>query len=278
MLDFVQWESAGNGRETEANLKGIWTAGNFVSGNSPYLFTGTGTQHGVVFWDTTVVIPPVAGKPNVRLLMVNPNNNTFLLKNFGTDTLDISNLRMCSKFIYTLDIVNDLTLEKGNLNMVPGDTVELSGFNLAASADLGLYKATGAFTDTAAMMDFVQWGSAGNGRESVANSKGIWTTGDFLSGTAPYHYVGNGNQNGKNFWTITTGIFSNLFGVNINLKLYPNPTSKNLNIDLANIDYIDLTLSIIDITGKQLFLLNNVNASNPINVSEYTNGVTIVAT
>ena len=34
------------------------------------------------------------------------------------------------------------------------------------------------------MHDFVQWGSAGNGRESVAVGKGIWTAGDFIS-TAP---------------------------------------------------------------------------------------------
>ena len=59
-----------------------------------------------------------------------------------------------------------------------------SGFPLNNSvADLGLYE-TNTFGSASAMQDFVQWGSGGNGRESVAVGKGIWTAGDFIL-TAP---------------------------------------------------------------------------------------------
>ena len=47
------------------------------------------------------------------------------------------------------------------------------------------------------MEDFVQWGGGGNGRESVAVSKGIWTQGAFVSPVAQGHsieYDGDGND------------------------------------------------------------------------------------
>ena len=50
------------------------------------------------------------------------------------------------------------------------------------------------------MIDFTQWGSASNGRESVAVTKGIWSPGDFIEIADTYNYTGNGNQNGVNFW------------------------------------------------------------------------------
>jgi hypothetical protein len=56
LLDFVQWFSSGNAREPVAVAKGIWTAGDFISGLAPFTFTGGGADYGVSFWQVT--IPP----------------------------------------------------------------------------------------------------------------------------------------------------------------------------------------------------------------------------
>jgi len=50
------------------------------------------------------------------------------------------------------------------------------------------------------MVDFTQWGAGGIGRESVAVTKGIWSTGDFICGSDPFNYIGDGVQNGLNYW------------------------------------------------------------------------------
>jgi len=139
----------------------------------------------------------------IRLLCVNPNTNQIIIKNFGTNTRDISNLRLCSKFSYTNNgLATDMNIISGSLILAPGDSVVLDGFSIdELGADLGLYAPTGNFSDTLAMLDFTQWKSAGNGRESVAVQKGIWGAGDFRMDLPTYCYTGNGtDENGVNFW------------------------------------------------------------------------------
>jgi len=139
----------------------------------------------------------------IRISCVDPTSDKIVIKNFGTTTQNISAWRLCSKFAYTAtDIATDLTVMTGNLMLAGGQIVELTGFALDdVSADLALYFPTSVFTDTSAMADFTQWGSAGNGRESVADAKGIWTAGNFMSDQAEWCYTGNGTtENGVTFW------------------------------------------------------------------------------
>ncbi len=138
----------------------------------------------------------------IRLIEVDPVNNVVTLKNFGGSMVDISDYRFCARFQYTdLDLV---TVDAGNLNLAAGAEVTLSGWPLLeAGSDLGLYVPLPTFTDPSDMVDFTQWGSSGNGRESVAVTKGIWDAGDFLDGNAPYTYIGDGTQNKLAFWQTT---------------------------------------------------------------------------
>ncbi|MEQ9229101.1 MAG: Calx-beta domain-containing protein, partial [Cyclobacteriaceae bacterium] len=107
------------------------------------------------------------------------------LKNTSDGTVDISAFWMCSLFSY--EQISNLTLESGSLSMAPGSITVLSGFSMNdAAADLGLYTSP-SFGSASAMTAFVQWGSGGNGRESVAQNRGIWTAGDFIP------TVGTGN-------------------------------------------------------------------------------------
>ncbi len=139
----------------------------------------------------------------IRLLCVNPTTDQVIIKNFGPNTRDISTLRLCSKFSYTnTNIATDMNIVNGSLILAPGDSVVLDGFSLDdLSADLGLYTPDGGFADTIAMLDFTQWGSGGNGRESVAVAKGIWGIGDFMVYGPNYCYSGDGlSEYGLIFW------------------------------------------------------------------------------
>ena len=190
----------------------------------------------------------------IRFSKVDPANSVITIKNFGSDSVDISAYRLCALFQYTNSGLSPLTIVSGSLDLAPDSSVELSGFSLLPSAsDLGLFTANGGFGDTAAMVDFLQWGSGGNGRESVANSKGIWNTGDFLSTDGPYFFNGGKNDKGLSFWSNTsTSIFKNLADEE-NLLVSPNPftTSTSLSFELSNSYGQDqLSLTIIDLFGR----------------------------
>jgi|GEM_PF-736582 len=140
--------------------------------------------------------------PKIRLLRVNPVTDEVTIKNFGTGAQDISAYRLCSNFSYTANLTTQ-TLLAGALNLGAGDTVKLRITTInpnAAGSDLGLYLGTGAFADPASMVDFTQWKTSGNGRESVAVAKGIWGAGQFVTNNEPYRYTGNGFQDGVAYW------------------------------------------------------------------------------
>jgi len=99
------------------------------------------------------------------------------LRNIGTTNVDITNWWICHLFSYSQ--ISSLSVT-GNLDMAPGDITVISGFSLnGTSSDFGIYSSA-SFGSSAAMQDFVQWGAGGQGRESVAVAKGIWTAGDFV--------------------------------------------------------------------------------------------------
>jgi hypothetical protein len=49
--DYMQFNSTGGSREPVAVAAGLWGAGDAVTGDGPYLYTGDGTQNGVSFWE-----------------------------------------------------------------------------------------------------------------------------------------------------------------------------------------------------------------------------------
>ena len=236
----------------------------------------------------TVCFPAMS---QIRFSKVDPSQSTITIKNFGDSTIDISAYRLCALFQYTNGL-NPLTIVNGSLNLSPDSSVELSGFSLLANAsDLGLYLSGGGFGDTSSMVDFLQWGSSGNGRESVANSKGIWTTGDFLNVTGPFFYNGDGNANGLSTWSNTsTGIFDNLIDQR-SITVSPNPftTSTSLQFDLAQA-YTPGTLSliIIDLFGRTVqpktslpldgkMIINRNNLTSGVYFLNVLNGQKVIA-
>lgn len=270
MQDFVQWgESFSDEYEFTAEDAGIWTVGEYITEVQPYYYTGNGVQNGASFWSgQTISIPG----PNIRLVYVNPMNNEIGIKNYGLGAENISNYILSSELNATNNLTSQ-TLIKGTFNLLSGDTTVImlsgTGGNLSSldtiTGDLALYK-NNYFTDTSALIDFVQWGSGGNGREAVAASKGIWSIGEFVLGKYPYIYLGNGALNGAAYWLGDTTQTNDTTGggdtntsitfVNdhISINIYPNPVTNDFfTIENSQHNYSDqLVLQIFNMLGEEI--------------------------
>lgn len=146
----------------------------------------------------------------IRFSEVDPANHLITIKNFGSSAVNIQNYNLCALFEYSSLSGLSVSVVEGSLNVGGGATVTIewlasSGFNTTAS-DLGLYLPGGGFSNPANMVDFMQYGAAGQGREGVANAAGIWQTGTFLEGSGPWVYTGNGTENFISFWSALGGV------------------------------------------------------------------------
>jgi Secretion system C-terminal sorting domain len=145
----------------------------------------------------------------IRMTKVDPASSLITIRNFGSVTVNIQQYRLCALFEYSSLSGPSVTLADGIFNLGPGASVTIewaasSGFN-PTSSDLGLYLPMGAYSDPANMVDFMQYGTSGQGREGVAQAAGLWSAGAFVTGAGPWVYTGNGNQNGIDFWAAFGG-------------------------------------------------------------------------
>ncbi|MFK5889767.1 MAG: T9SS type A sorting domain-containing protein [Flavobacteriaceae bacterium] len=204
----------------------------------------------------------------VRFTKIDPSANTVTIYNYGTTMVNVSNYQLCHLFSYQK--LSTLNIDSGSLTLVAGGDLSLSGFTINNSAsDLGLYIDNN-FASSTSMLDFFQWGSNGNGRESVAVSKGIWATGDFNSTSGPYFYNGNGTQNGITFWSNTVLSLEDITFSN-NTFVYPNPVKDILNIKNSTSQLI-ISAELFDILGKRVSF-KNYKLNNTLDLSNLSRGI-----
>ena len=96
--------------------------------------------------------------------------------NTSDDVLDISNYWLCNRPAYSR--FNTVTIECGDLNLEPGESVTVSGFTVESTGDeLGIY-VNSSFGSASGLVDYVIWGERSGGtREDVAVAAGLWTLG-----------------------------------------------------------------------------------------------------
>ncbi|MCB0705821.1 MAG: T9SS type A sorting domain-containing protein [Saprospiraceae bacterium] len=139
-------------------------------------------------------------KAQVIINEIDPNG-TIEIKNIGTNIEPIANYFLCEYPNYAQ--LSTLTVECGSLALEPGQLVVVSGFPLGGAADGELaFYISNQFTNPNAIIDYVEWGSTGHVRSSVAGMAGIWSLGDFVpswAGSASLEYDGTGNDSGN--WT-----------------------------------------------------------------------------
>ena len=246
----------------------------------------------ILFLILTLLIPAtVVSQVKINEVVYDPTTGGDMieLKNFGSSAVDVTNWWFCTNIQYSK--ISNLTVESGTLNIPAGGLLVLSGRTLANTADLGLYNdgvvqgISSEFVQTNLMEDFVQWGSGGNGRESVAVSKGIWTQAAFVSPVDQGHsieYDGDGND--VSDWadaaTPTLGAEnSNVTSVkdpagipeNFSLEQnFPNPFNPSTFINYTipqSVNLINTQLEIFNVLGQKVrTLINSRQSAGPHSV------------
>jgi len=206
---------------------------------------------------------------NIRLLQVDPTTDEITLKNFGSSAQNVGSWQVCSLFNYQQ--ISNLNITNGNMMMMPNDEITFTGFSLTdAASDLGLYNSS-TFGSTTAMKDFVQWGAGGQGRESVAVAKGIWSAGDFINSSGSIVYQGDGTQNGVGFWTTLS--FDEFLNAG-KIVLYPNPAQSIIKLKKLSNHNITV-IEIYNVFGKIVKNIENLLDIDEIqlNVSDLNSGM-----
>lgn len=193
MLDYFQWGSSGHTRESVAVAAGVWDLAGFLTGSGPFGNSAGQGEYGSSFWAASVEA--------VRILSVSTDYSSVELTNMGTLAQDISSWQLCRFPVYSpisaLSVLNDIG---SDLILNPGETVLIQWSEISGpTGELGLYNAA-TFGLFAAMEDYMEWGSGGHFRESVAIAAGYWGLDEFVSGDSPYLFLGGPADFGVEFW------------------------------------------------------------------------------
>lgn len=210
----------------------------------------------------------------IRIVQVDPTTNVVTIHNYGGSTVDISTYWFCQFPSYVQ--VSTMTVNSGNVNLAAGADVNItSSVNFGvANGEFGLYT-TGSNFATTGMIDYLEWGTSGHTRESLAVSLGLWSAGTTITASPPYQYTGDGTQNGMGFWGTVLGIED--FENKITFKVSPNPTASILKIQLSS-GILDGDVKVFDMLGKQI-LNNKISINNniaQIDVSNISNGLYLI--
>jgi hypothetical protein len=212
---------------------------------------------------TTFCLTNLTAQENVRILALDPATNSVTLKNFGDASAPVSNYWFCNFPLYA-----QVSAMTSTTTLGPGEEINLSStINFAvADGEFGLYSTNSSgFGSSAAMLDYLQWGSAGHQRETVAVAAGVWNAGTFVNVTPPYEYTGDGTQNGVANWsTLSVDDFEGPS----NISIYPNPTNSILNVEVKN-GMSNGTIAVFDMLGKKIY--NHSITSNDISKIDVTN-------
>lgn len=205
----------------------------------------------------------------VRITEVNPPSQSIKIKNFGASAIDISSYWICSRIRY--GVISNMTILNGDYNLGENEEVEFtSSVDLDnTSADLGLYSVSGSFGSPTAMLDFLQWGAAGIGRESVAVEKGIWTKGDFISVSSTYEFNGEVSELGLSFWQ--TSILNIDENIALKFSIYPNPSSEFINVQLPQ-SMSSGEVTIYNFSGKVVLKEEVYNIKSAIDIDKLSKG------
>ncbi|NRB54073.1 MAG: hypothetical protein HRU41_40870, partial [Saprospiraceae bacterium] len=136
-------------------------------------------------------------------------NTSVELKNIGNSTVDVSDYWLCNFPDYAR--LAQLNVICGDLELAPGEflTVEVDGSVGGVEVpgndgELGLY-INSSFGSPNSIRDYVEWGSSGHGRSSVAVTAEIWEAGNFVSSfgaNESIEYTGTGDEAAS--WASTT--------------------------------------------------------------------------
>ncbi len=183
LVDYVIWgERSGGTREDVAVAAGLWTLGARAEAisagqslNKDVSLTGVDAYS---LSSSTICEGEEDAVEDEGGLEINEisSDGSIEIINTSDDVLDISNYWLCNRPAYSL--FSTVTIECGDLNLEPGESVTVSGFAVESTGDeLGIY-VNSSFGSASGLVDYVIWGERSGGtREDVAVAAGLWTLG-----------------------------------------------------------------------------------------------------
>ncbi len=223
----------------------------------------------------------VMGDP---LLVLNEVTGTGLveIKNIGTGSINIGDHYLCQAPTY--ELIDSLEIECGDLDLAPGELVTLRLDDIMISGmdgEMALYRSD-SFTDPSAIVSYVEWGSAGHTRSSVAVSAGLWIADDIAEtfGTdmsLSYDGSGVGADNWDEILPSPCDE-NNVAGSVFTWSAIGNPFSESFKLQIESVtDYNIATIDILSVQGHQVGTLqvDLAKGTNVVDVdmSEHDDGL-----
>lgn len=213
----------------------------------------------------------------IRLKKVDVVKGEVEIKNVAGFAFDYNNFQMLiNNSVHNL---SNMTIVSGNLNAGVDEVIVISGFTFPSAASVSIWY-PGTFSTGSAnvnLVDFMQYGSAGNPYEASADSAGLWTIGDFVSGNPPYIHTGGPTDEGASYWQANT-VGADELTAGTSLTLYPNPAKNVLNLDLETSMLGESKVFVlIDLHGKMLLEVPVQSLHMSVPISDLPEGIYIAA-
>ena len=216
------------------------------------------------------------GMTSPAMIVLNEINVEFGIevKNVGGMAMDISSLWLCRFPDYIQFSDMSITCQGGDLTLEPGEVVVFSlpwSIN-TADDEMAIYSSN-SFGSSSAIVDYVEWGTSGHQRSSVAQSAGIWSSGAFVPAFSPSNsilYDGDGDT--PEDWSEGMGSpcadNSAPARATMEFEIYPNPATSFIRVKMQEESSI-VTIQLIDVYGTIVMeKRNSVMSSEGIDISE----------
>jgi hypothetical protein len=175
-------------------------------------------------------------------------------------TVDISSYWVCNRPSYA--ILSSLNVECGSMNLAPGDIVVVSGFSGldVVDGELALFNSN-SFGSSTAIVSYMEWGSSGHGRSSVAIDAGLWTVGRELPAPTASSSLQRDIElvNGESAFTLADQTFCEVnSGVSSTrgleelqgVSVYPNPASDFIQVSIEGVDSQEKVIRLFNTVGQ----------------------------
>ncbi|MGC6531389.1 MAG: hypothetical protein ACON34_00145 [Flavobacteriales bacterium] len=202
---------------------------------------------------------------DIRMDYLDPSGAQVALKNWGTCDTDVSNYILSLNGVDVL--ASTLVPASGDFVLSTDEVVLLDWPALGGNTigDVAVFNPGANTAFLSGLIDYIQWGAAGQAREAQASAAGAWSTGTFVDGLAPLTFIGDQGDVGVTFWEVTTepcsinSIVAGLqtacdpaddtYGQELIIGYTSPPGSGSLNVNGVNYSFLGATSQVVNVSG-----------------------------